>query len=68
MPPGPSNVPTERLNLLVKKVKRAGHGFRSIANYRLRILLHAGGVDWPAAGPHRRTSERAIPTETGGPD
>ena len=41
---GASNGPTEGLNLLIKKVKRAGHGFRSFANYRLRILLHAGGV------------------------
>lgn len=48
---GASNGPTEGLNLLVKKVKRAGHGFRSFANYRLRILLHAGGVDWPATRP-----------------
>ena len=48
---GASNGPTEGLNLLVKKVKRAGHGFRSFANYRLRILLHAGGVDWPSARP-----------------
>jgi len=48
---GASNGPSEGLNLLVKKVKRAGHGFRSFANYRLRILLHAGGVDWPAQRP-----------------
>jgi transposase len=48
---GASNGPTEGLNLLVKKVKRAGHGFRSFANYRLRILLHAGGVRWTAARP-----------------
>ena len=48
---GASNGPTEGLNLLIKKVKRAGHGFRSFSNYRLRILLHAGGVDWPAARP-----------------
>ena len=50
---GASNGPTEGLNLLVKKVKRAGHGFRSFVNYRLRILLHAGGVRLarpPAAG------------------
>ena len=31
---GASNGPTEGLNLLVKKVKRAGHGFRSFTNYR----------------------------------
>jgi transposase len=48
---GASNGPTEGLNLLVKKVKRAGHGFRSFANYRLRILLHAGGVNWAATRP-----------------
>ena len=42
----------------MKKVKRAGHGFRSFATYRLRILLHAGGVNWPAQrppAPHIRT-------------
>ena len=48
---GASNGPTEGLNLLMKKVKRAGHGFRSFANYRLRILLHAGGVRWPPTRP-----------------
>ena len=48
---GASNGPTEGLNLLVKKVKRAGHGFRSFANYRLRILLHAGGVSWESVYP-----------------
>ena len=48
---GASNGPTEGLNLLVKKVKRAGHGFRSFTNYRLRILLHAGGCDWPSVRP-----------------
>ena len=44
---GASNGPTEGLNLLVKKVKRCGHGFRNFKNYRLRVLLHAGGVTWP---------------------
>jgi transposase len=43
---GCSNGPTEALNLLIKKVKRVGHGFRSFANYRLRLLLHCG-VRWP---------------------
>lgn len=43
---GASNGPTEALNLLVKKVKRVGHGHRSFANYRIRLLLHCG-VDWP---------------------
>ena len=42
---GCSNGPTEALNLLVNKVKRVGHGFRSFANYRLRLLLPCG-VRW----------------------
>ncbi|MCC6498117.1 MAG: ISL3 family transposase [Propionibacteriaceae bacterium] len=48
---GASNGPTEALNLLIKKVKRAGHGFRNFHNYRLRILLHAGGVAWTSLKP-----------------
>jgi len=48
---GASNGPTEGLNLCIKKVKRCGHGFRSFDNYRLRVLLHAGGVNWPATRP-----------------
>ena len=44
---GASNGPTEGLNLLVKKVKRCGHGFQRFEHYRLRVLLHAGGVTWP---------------------
>ena len=61
---GASNGPTEALNLLVKKVKRVGHGHRRFAHYRLRLLLHCGVV-WPppaAAGlrPHpRRPRARA---------
>jgi transposase len=43
---GCSNGPTEAVNLLVKKVKRVGHGFRNFANYRLRLLLYCG-VRWP---------------------
>jgi hypothetical protein len=42
---GCSNGPTEAVNLLIKKVKRVGHGFRNFANYRLRVLLHCG-VRW----------------------
>jgi len=40
-----SNGPTEAMNLLVKKIKRVGHGFRNFTNYRLRLLLHCG-VTW----------------------
>jgi transposase len=42
---GCSNGLTEAVNLLVKKVKRVGHGFRNFTNYRLRLLLHCG-VTW----------------------
>src|SRR5512132_1081803 len=42
---GCSNGPTEAVNLLIKKVKRVGHGFRNFTNYRLRLLLYCG-VRW----------------------
>jgi transposase len=42
---GCSNGPTEAVNLLIKKVKRVGHGFRNFDNYRLRLLLHCG-IRW----------------------
>jgi len=42
---GCSNGRTEALNLLIKKVKRVGHGFRNFSNYRLRLLLYCG-VTW----------------------
>jgi len=40
-----SNGPTEAVNLLIKRIKRVGFGFRNFDNYRLRLLLHCG-VDW----------------------
>jgi transposase len=43
---GRSNGPTEGINLLIKKIKRVGHGFRNFKNYRLRLLLHCGGIQW----------------------
>jgi len=49
-----SNGPTEAMNLLIKKVKRVGHGFRNIDNYRLRLLLHCGVEgEAPRAVRHR---------------
>ncbi|NNN19761.1 MAG: hypothetical protein HKL84_07910, partial [Acidimicrobiaceae bacterium] len=44
---GASNGSTEGINSCLKKVKRCGHGFKSFENYRLRVLLHTGGVNWP---------------------
>jgi transposase len=56
---GASNGPTEAINLLVKKIKRVGHGFRNFDNYRLRLLLHCG-VQWntPLTTPIRGRSPR----------
>ena len=45
---GVSNGPTEAVNALIKKIKRIGHGFRNLDNYRLRLLLHCG-VAWQTA-------------------
>jgi transposase len=56
---GASNGPTEGLNLCVKQVKRAGRGFTCFSHYRLRVLLHAGGVTWP-----RRPSPPRIRTRS----
>jgi len=56
---GASNGPTEGLNLCVKKVKRCGHGFRTFEHYRLRVLLHAGGVTWPSRPRPPRLRTRA---------
>lgn len=58
---GASNGPTEGLNLCVKKVKRCGHGFRRFDNYRLRVLLHTGGVTWPARPSPPRIRTRQSP-------
>jgi transposase len=58
---GCSNGPTEAINLLVKKVKRVGHGFRNFANYRLRLLLHCG-IRWqtPRTARLRGRSPRLV--------
>jgi transposase len=44
---GASNGPTEGQNFCAKQVKRAGRGFATFKNYRLRVLLYTGGVTWP---------------------
>ncbi len=41
-----SNGPTEGQNNLIKATKRVGFGFRTFRNYRIRVLLDAGGCDW----------------------
>jgi transposase len=58
---GCSNGSTEAVNLLIKKVKRVGHGFRNFGNYRLRLLLHCG-IRWQS---HQTVRLRA-PSTLGG--
>ena len=41
-----SNGPTEAINNLIKRVKRAAFGFRRFAHYRIRALLYAGKPNW----------------------
>jgi transposase len=41
-----SNGPTEAVNNLIKRVKRAAFGFTSFRNYRIRSLLYAGKPNW----------------------
>ena len=41
-----TNGPTEGVNNLIKRVKRAAFGFRSFDNYRVRSLLYAGKPNW----------------------
>lgn len=67
---GLSNAKSEAVNALVKKIKRVGHGFRNLENYRLRLLLHCGGVDWQdqrAARLRKRTPRIAAETHQRAP-
>ena len=41
-----SHGPTEAVNNLIKRVKRAAFGFTSFRNYRIRSLLYAGKPNW----------------------
>ena len=46
---GPAHVtngPTETVNNLLRRVKRAAFGFMSFRNYRTRALLYDGKPDW----------------------
>ncbi len=58
---GASNGATEAVNLVVKKVIRVAHGFRSFKNFRLRVLLHCG-AEWhtPPAARIRGRSPRLV--------
>lgn len=39
-----TNATAEAINTLIKKLKRAGHGYRNFANYRLRLLTTCGKI------------------------
>jgi len=41
-----SNGPTEAVNNLIKRVKRAAFGMANFTNYRIRVLLYAGKPNW----------------------
>jgi transposase len=41
-----TNGPTEAMNNLIKRVKRAAFGFRRFRSYRVRALLYAGKPNW----------------------
>ena len=41
-----SNGPTEGMNNLLKRVKRAAFGFTNFENFRIRALLYAGGPNF----------------------
>jgi transposase len=61
---GYTNGPVESLNSLIKKVKRVSAGFRSFANYRLRILLAVGGATGTSSAPHpaeTRSTSKSLP-------
>jgi transposase len=59
---GLSNGATEAVNGLIKRIKRIGHGFRNLTNYRLRLLLFCGQPAWqdPPTARIRRRSPRLI--------
>ena len=41
-----TNGPTEAINNLIERVKRAAFGFHRFAHYRIRALLYAGKPNW----------------------
>jgi len=53
---GLSNGGTEAINGIIEKTRRLGHGYRNFTNYRLRMLLAAGGTR-----PYRRARPKPSP-------
>ena len=59
---------TEAINLLIKKVKRVGHGLRNFDNYPLQVLLHCD-IEWhvptPPVSAGMAAKEASVRTEIG---
>jgi hypothetical protein len=55
---GLSNARTVAIDGLMKRIQRIGHGFRNLHNYRLRLLLHCGGITWQDQPPRSYGSAR----------
>ena len=47
-----TNAASEGLNSRIQSIKSAARGFRSFANYRIRILFHCGRLDLKPAFTH----------------
>ena len=56
------NGPTEALNNLIKRAKRAAFAFTSFQNYRIRSLLYAGKPNWERV-PHLRVPAGSWPAD-----
>ena len=65
---GASNGPTEGSNFCAKQVKRAGRGFTNFEHYKLRVLLHTGGVTWPKTIKPPKIGSCLSPLKPGEPD
>ena len=47
-----TNAVSEGLNSRIQSIKSAARGFRSFANYRIRILFHCGKLDLNPSKAH----------------
>ncbi|MBL9178894.1 MAG: transposase, partial [Verrucomicrobiaceae bacterium] len=47
-----TNAASEGLNSRIQAIKSAARGFRSFANYRIRILFHCGRLDLKPSPTH----------------
>jgi transposase len=56
---GVSNRSTEAINMLTEMARRLAHGYANLENYRLRMLLAAGGQRSRDEGPHHVEIRRA---------